>query len=181
MLLRDRQQVVILALAAAMVCGFLLFRFRPLREQMESVRQARTVQMVAIAKASAQSSQLPLFRDQLLKLRRTVGDYETKVTDSRDLGAFLQQITNLMNKHGLTEQFMQPGDEIEAERFNCIPINMRCKGSLKKLFAFFQSLQGLDRLVRIEHVELLNGNDFSGEVAMSADTVIYYRPDNRTK
>ena len=73
------------------------------------------------------------------------------------------------------------GEEIEAEQFNCIPINMRCRGSLKNLFGFFESLRGLDRLVRIEHVDLVNESDFSGDVTMSADTVIYYRPGSRAK
>ena len=181
MLFRERQQIIILALAGMMVCGFLLLRHRPLSAQMKSVEQARTVQMVAIAKASARSRQLPVFREQLLKFRNTVGNYEAKVTDNRDLGAFMQQITNLMNKHRLTEQFMRPGEEIEAEQFNCIPINMRCRGSLKNLFGFFESLRGLDRLVRIEHVDLVNESDFSGDVTMSADTVIYYRPGSRAK
>ena len=50
-----------------------------------------------------------------------------------------------------------------------------CKGSLKQIFEFYKALQGLDRLVRIEQVKLVNDNDFSGRVSMHTEAVIYYR------
>jgi len=63
----------------------------------------------------------------------------------------------------------------------CIPVIMQCKGSLRQMFDFFRTLQALDRLVRIEHLELSNAGDFSGEVSMRADVVIYYRPGSGTQ
>lgn len=178
MLFRDKQQVLICLLAGVMVAGFLLVRYRPLCQQMKFIRQSKKAHTIAVAKAVAQSSQLPVFREQVLRTRSSVGDYKAKVPGNRDLGAFLQQITNLMKQHDLTDQLIQPAEQIETERFNCIPVNMRGTGSLRQIFEFFASLQALDRLVRIESIELLNSSDFSGEVTMHADTVIYYQPDS---
>jgi Tfp pilus assembly protein PilO len=160
-----------------MIAGFVLVRYRPLRKKMDLVEQAKAAHTIAMAKALAQGSQLSPFKEQLVEFRSSVGDYRTKVPANRNLGDFLQQITNLMNKHDLTEQLIQPGQQFKAEQFNCIPVNMRGTGSFKQIFEFFRSLQTLDRLVRIQRVELLNDSDFGGTVTILADTVVYYQPD----
>jgi len=176
-LFRERQQIVIFCLAGAMVGGFVLFRYLPLRKRIKDIEQRRTAQILAIAKASAESEQLPALKEQLLKLQRTVGNYEANIPAQRALGVFLHKIADLMNEHNLKEQLVQPGKEIEADVLNCIPVNMQCKGKLTQVFEFYKSLQGLDRLVRIEQVRLVNDGDFSGEVSMQAKVVIYYRSE----
>ena len=71
------------------------------------------------------------------------------------------------------------GDVVEAEKFNCIPVSMRCKGRLRQLFNFYGRLQTLDRLVRIEQVKLSNDPGYGGQVSMETKAVIYYRAGMR--
>jgi len=172
---RERREILILCLISAIVGGFVVFRYLPLRGKMKAIEQRRAVQTVAIAKASAESEQLPTLREQLLKLQRTVGNYEWQVPDRRELGMFLQKLTDLMNEQNLKEQVIAPGEEIKAEKLNCIPVNMQCKGRLKQIFEFYKQMRKMDRLVRIEQVKLMNGSDFSGEVSMQTKAHIYYR------
>ena len=174
-LFRERQQAVICVVAGAIVGGFVLFRYLPLQKRIKVVEQKRAEQSLVIAKASAESEQVPALKEQLLKLQSAVGNYERQVPGDRNLGGFLHGIADLMNKHNLREQLVQPGKEIEADELNCIPVSMQCKGRLKRIFEFYKSLQGLDRLVRIEQVKLTNDSDFSGEVKVQTKAVIYYR------
>lgn len=176
MLFRERQQTMICVAAAAIVVGFLVFRYLPLQRRIKVVEQARASQRLAITRASAQSAQLPVLKEQLRKLEKAVEDYEANIPGQRDLGVFLQRIADLMNKHNLKDQLVQPGEEIETEELHCIPVSVQCKGRLKQIFGFFESLQLLDRLVRIGEVRLINDKDFSGEVSVQAETIIYYRP-----
>ena len=87
----------------------------------------------------------------------------------------MHQIADLMNQHQLKEQEIAPGEEIEADGLNCIPVSIQCKGELTQIFEFYQQLQQLDRLIRIKQVKLLNDRDFRGEVSMETDVVIYYK------
>lgn len=176
MRLRERQQVVICVVAGVMVGGFLLFRYLPLRKRIKAIAHTRVFQKAAAAKALSQSGQLPTLKEQLQELRQVVGNYEAKVPSHNGLGVFLKHIANLMNEHNLREQRIEPGGEVQAEGLNCVPVTMQCKGRLKHIFEFFDSLQSLERLVRIGWVKLQNDNHFSGEVSMQAETVIYYRP-----
>ena len=153
----------------------MLFRYLPLQERIKAVEQKRDAQRLAIAEGIADSGCLSLLEEQLLKLQRDLGKYEANIPEQRALGTFLRKVANLMDEHNLREQVIAPGEEIKADGLGCIPVDMRCKGKLTQIFEFFRGLQGLDRLVRIEQVKLVNDSDFSGEVSMETRAVIYYR------
>jgi Tfp pilus assembly protein PilO len=176
MLFRERKQITICVAAAAMILGFVLLRYLPLRKRIKAVEQTTAVQKLAVAKALEERAQLPALEDELLELEGAVGKYQVNVPDNRDLGVFLQKIADVMNEHNLKDQLVQPRQEIKAEGLKCIPVSMQCRGRLHEVFGFFTALQLLDRSIRIEHVNLENDSDFSGEVSMRAEAIIYYRP-----
>jgi Tfp pilus assembly protein PilO len=142
---------------------------------MRLIKMAKAEQVVMIAKGMADAEQVPVLREQLQKLRVKIEDYESKIPDQRDFGSFLGRITDLMDEHNLKEQSIEPGEIIAADQFNCIPVSMRCKGRLTQLFNFYDRLQDLDRLVRIEQVKLFNDAGYNGQVSMETKAIIYYR------
>ena len=175
MLFRERQQLTIFIAIVVIVGGFVLFRYLPLRRKIKAIRQIKSAQTLTVAKGSADSKHMQLLKGQLRDLHRELENYESNIPEQRALGEFLQGIANVMNEHRLTEQVIEPGVEITTEKLNCIPVNIQCKGRLTQIFKFFQRLQMLDRLVRIEQVKLTNDSDFKGEVSMETKAVIYYR------
>lgn len=172
---RDRQQVTICAMAAAIVCVFVLFWYLPLRSKTSAIKHAKAERAMSIAKGAADARQLPLLEEQLLKLEAKLGDYEANIPEQRSHGVFLHRIAELMKEHNLSEQVITPGEELEADKFNCIPVSMRCKGKLAQISEFYRRLQNLDRLVRIEKVKLSNDNSYSGQINMETEVVVYYR------
>lgn len=176
-LLREKQQIRICLTAIAIIVGFVLFRFLPSHRKINAVKQIKSAQELITAKGIADSEQLPLLRDQLLKLKTKFSHFEENIPQQRALGAFVHQMADLMNQHQLKEQEIAPGAEIEANGLNCIPVSIQCKGELTQIFEFYQKLQQLDRLIRIKQVKLVNDRDFRGEVNMETDVVIYYRTD----
>jgi len=175
MLFRKRQQLMIFVAAGVIIGGFGLFRYLPLRRRIKAASQTKAAQTLTIAKGTADNKQLPLLKEQLLELQRELENYEANIPERSDIGVFLQRIAGLMNEHSLRGQVIEPRKEIKAEKLNCIPVNMKCKGRLTQIFKFYRRLQGMDRLIRIEQVKLFNDSDFSGEVGMEAKAVIYYR------
>ncbi len=171
----ERRQIVIFVVAGALATGFVLLRYFPLRKDMQGLEEARREQKASIAKAAAEAEQLPVLKEELVELQAAVGDYEVKVPAARELGVFLQQIASLMSEQSLGEQQVQPGEEVQAGSLNCIPINIHCKGDMKRIFEFFKSLQKLERCVRIEQVKITNGRNFSGQASLDTKAVIYYR------
>jgi len=82
-----------------------------------------------------------------------------------------------MREHELSNQDVVPGETLEAQALNCIPVHMNCSGTLDGVFGFFRDLQGLRRLIRIEKVTLRNSPEFGGTVTMQTEAMIFYRPE----
>ena len=175
MLFRGKQQITICVIGAAIVCVFVVFWFLPLRSKTRAIKQAKAERALSIAKGAADSKRMPLLKEQLLELQSELGDYEANIPEQRALGAFLHKLAVLMNEYNLKDQVIAPGEEVEADKFNCIPVNMQCKGKLAQIFEFYRRLQTLDRLIRIEQVKLSNDSDYNGQVSMETRAIIYYR------
>jgi type IV pilus assembly protein PilO len=174
-LFRERQQIIIFIIAGMLFADFVLFGYLPSHRRMKSVKQAQATQRLVIEKATSESKQLPALEQRLLRLQKMVDKYEAKIPSERALGSFLQQLANLMTRHNLSEQVIAPSMEVKAGDLNCIPLDMKCKGGLKQIFEFYKQLQQLDRLVRIEQVELVNDADYKGQVSMQTKAVICYK------
>ena len=172
---REKKQIVICLIAIVSIGGFILFRFLPMHKTLKEVKQLKTTQRQIIAKGISDSEQLPLFMDQLIKFKAGLGDYDNNIPQQKTLGLFVHQMADLMNQHQLKEQQIAPGAETETDELNCIPISIQCKGQLKQIFTFFQELQDLDRLIRIQQVKLNNDQDYRGYVTLETDVVIYCR------
>lgn len=168
---------MICAAAVLLVGGFVLFRYIPLRNKIKTVNQTKAAKMRDRSEGLAQGELLPVLEEKLEKLKQSIGNYEARIPQERNLGVFLGTIADLMNQHNLKDHVVKPGDRIEAEELNCIPVNIQCKGKFADVFEFYKQLQAMDRLVRIEQIKLTNGTDFSGEVTMETKAVIYYGAD----
>jgi len=142
---------------------------------MRVVSQTEAAERVSAKEGQTRRDSLPVLEDQAYKLAESIGDYEAKIPQQRELGVFLRKIVDLMNAHNLQEQVVTPGGEVKSSELNCIPVDIKCKGSVVEMFEFFKGLQNLDRLVRIEQVKLRNDADFSGEVRLETRAIIYYR------
>ena len=158
-----------------MVGGFILFRYLPLCERIKIVKQTKAAERRDVNTRQFQSRQVPVLEDQAERLAESIGDYEARIPQGRELGVFLGRITNLMSEHNLAEQVVTPDGQINSKELHCIPVEIQCKGNLSEIFRFFKGLQSLERLVRIEEVKLINDINFSGEVTMDTRAIIYFR------
>lgn len=175
MILQEKRQIMLLGAFIVMVGGFVMFRYLPLRERIRIVNRTKAAQRRDVNMRQSQSRQVPVLVEQERKLAESIGDYEARIPQERELGVFLGKITDLMNEHNLAEQVVTPNGQIESKELNCIPVDIQCKGNLSEIFQFFNGLQSFERLVRIEEVRLMNDADFSGDVTLDTRAVIYFR------
>jgi Tfp pilus assembly protein PilO len=103
-----------------------------------------------------------------------MAQYETRLPQQRDMGQFLEDMSELMSKHGLAKQVMMPLEGTQVGDVSCLPITLRCQGPLTQVFGFYRDLADLGRLVRVLQVSLEN-DDLLGIVGMEAQIVIFYR------
>jgi len=172
---QKRKQILICAAAVVIAIGFVGLRYLPLQKKLKAAKRSLNTQKLVIDKGLLHREQIETLKEQLVELQSKLENYQENIPDQRDLGGFLHRIAGLMDKHNLNDQQVEPEEQIETDTLTCIPIEMRCKGSLSQIFEFFKSLQELDRSVRIEQVKLSNDRDFSGRVSLYTKAIIYYR------
>jgi Tfp pilus assembly protein PilO len=171
----QKQQVIIIVLAGSIIIGFAMFLYYPLSGQTKAVQQADAAQSSSAAKADARKRQLPVLRKQTEVLARELQNFDKRLPTTREFAVLWQQIADVMNEHNLKDRLIQPGNEIQGSRLNCIPISIRCTGRVRQIFEFLKSLEKLERLIRIENFKLENDSDFTGWLKMNAEANVYYR------
>lgn len=171
----EKQQWIIIGLCAVLVAGFALLRFFPLIRRSSEVRQVRRVQEADVARLRECAVQLPELRRKADALKEETAEYGRMIPQAPQFAELWQQIADVMNRLNLTDQIVQPGKENIGRTINSIPITIQCAGTLEQLFQFLGALRRFDRAVRIEKCQLLNDNDFSGQLKLNAVATIFYQ------
>ncbi|MHC5061960.1 MAG: type IV pilus inner membrane component PilO [Planctomycetota bacterium] len=175
MKLLQKQQVVIIVLAVSIIAGFATFLYYPLARQTKAVKQADAAQSAAAAKADARKQQLPILRGKVDALSQSLANYDRRIPEKREFAQLWRQVADVMNKHDLKDQLVQPAAEIAGADLNCIPISIRCSGRMEQIYEFLKSMENFERVIRIEHFKLENDIDLRGQLRMNAQANVYYR------
>jgi Tfp pilus assembly protein PilO len=172
---RVKQQVLILIAAGVLITAYALLRYLPMRRIAGELRSEKMAQNVLITTSQARLAEMPKLQKQLDELKESLADFDSRIPFDTQLGQFLGGIAALMDKYGLTEQQIAPHEGINAEPLVCTAVTMKCRGTLEQIRRFCRSLQELDRAVRIEKFHLVNDPEYTGQLRMEAETVIYHR------
>jgi Tfp pilus assembly protein PilO len=142
---------------------------------MRDIRQVRSAQDIAVTQVREYSIGIPVLRRQAGELRVSLGDYARRIPPGRQFADLWHRIADVMNRHNLQDQIVQPGGETTGPTVGCIPITIQCSGTLEQVFEFLKSLSDFERVIRIDKLQLLNDADFSGRIKLSADAKVYYQ------
>ena len=175
----EKKQLIILGLSTAIVCGFGMFQYIPVIRQKNVIRDEMAQRDQLSEVICSQSVLLPELKQREKQLQEKLIPFTQKVPQTRQFSQLWQQIADVMNECQLTDQLVQPGKELKSDQLCSIPLTLECRGSLKQVFAFFQAMEDMDRLVRFEEVKFENDSDFNALVKLNAKANVYYQSDDK--
>ena len=170
-----RQQVWVYVIALLFLADFVFYGYLPSRRRLQALHASRRLQATMIEAGATQSKELPGLKSRLSSVQKLVEHYDAYIPRDASLGVFLQEIARIMTEHRLMDQVVVPGQEVESSGVDCVPVHINCKGSLKDLFGFFRDFQAMERLVRIQSVSLKNDSEYTGQVGLETDAVVFYQ------
>jgi Tfp pilus assembly protein PilO len=170
----EKQQIIIIAAALVLTTSFTLLRFMPMAKRKAKLAEAKETTIIESESLKVKSASLESMRKELARLQSDLVNYDRQIPTGRNFAELWKQVAGVMKDHGLSEQLVKPETEIHGEIISCIPISLQCSGSLDQIFKLFDSLAQLDRLIRVEDVQLLNDSDYTGNVRMQAKANVYY-------
>ena len=172
---RVKQQTLILIVAVVLISTYVVLRYLPMRRIAADLKSEKMAQNVLITNGQAKLAELPKLQERLDELKESLNDFDSMVPFDTQLGQFLGGIAALMDEYGLSEQQIAPHEEIQAEPLICTAVTMKCRGKLDQILRFYHSLQELERAIRIDKFHLVNDPEYTGQLRMEAETVIYHR------
>lgn len=172
----DKQQLTILALAAAILVGFGVFEYVPIVRKKLAMKEQMTQQSLSMEQIQDYSRRLPELQQQKKQLQERIQKDSGKIPEGKQIAQLWQQIAEAMNECQLQDQLVQPAAETQSEDLCCVPLKIECTGSLQQIFSFFQLLEGFDRLICFEEVQLENDKDFNAVLKLNARANVYYQP-----
>jgi Tfp pilus assembly protein PilO len=155
-----------------------MFGYLPIARQKLVLRESMRRQSVTLEQIRVQSRQLPELEKKVESLELKTAEFDAKVPQERQFAQLWQTITQIMNEHRLSNQLVQPGEEIRGEPVSRMELTLQCSGTFEDVFELFRSLEQMDRLVRIERVQLKNDESFSGQVSVAALASVYFQTND---
>ena len=172
----NKKQILVASISAVMMAIFIFCGCLPLKHKAELLQARNKEVNDLITQRLVEIQQIPSMKLRVNELKLKVGNFDDRIPDNRDLGDFLNNVTDIMQSCNLKEQLVQPASEIVEGDMYCIPIELNCKGSLEDMFVFFKSLKSYGRLMRIERIEFDSSDKLDGQVKMITKGLIYYQP-----
>lgn len=156
------------------VAGFGVGGFYPLSRASTKLKSARAAQETATVKVDHYRTMLPSLREQATRLESATSAFDIRIPQSRQFADLWEQIADVMNRHQLKDQIVQPGNEIAGDDINCIPISIQCSGSMSQIFDMLNSLSSFERMIHLGKLDIVNDSKFSGDVRLTAEANVYY-------
>jgi Tfp pilus assembly protein PilO len=177
----SKQQIWVCVVAGLFVSDFIWCGYLPAQERLKSLKQAWAQQQRIVMMGATQGAELPALTQRLQDTEDIVALYDVRVPPEGTLGTFLQRMAGIMTGRRLTNQEVVPGKAWETDGLTCIPVQVTCAGTLADVFNFFNDLQALNRLVRIERVALGNDSGMTGRIHMRMEGVIFHQTPRQSK
>lgn len=171
----EKQQLIIFGTAVAVILGFGGFWFYPLAGKSMDIKKMRAVQQESASQVAQYNALLPGLRKQVEQLTEETAAFQVRIPDNQQFADLWHQIADVMATHNLEDQIVEPGTEIVGESINCIPLTIKCSGTLSQIFDMLQSLDSFERTMSLDKVELVNDRDYSGKIQLISSANVYYR------
>jgi len=145
---------LMLGVVAATVAMAVLLVYRPQSNRLDQIRAQIVSQERSLKTDSELASVVPTMLQQVEAMKRRYKDFDRRLPERQELGGFLREISSHVADENLSGQLIEPGSPDKNELFHTLPIIMRFKGSYLSVASFLKRLEGMERLTRVEKLQL---------------------------
>jgi Tfp pilus assembly protein PilO len=177
----ERKRILFLSVAALASVIFAVFGYIPIAWQKHVIHQTLRRQSLTMEQIRTSTGQAAVLEQKITELEPLSQRFDRCIPEDHHFASFWQQIAELMTRHELQNQQVQPGVETRQNQVSIVSIDIRCNGTLPRIFEFVRSLEKMDRLVRIRWMELENDKDLTGQLTFSARAEVFYRTPESQK
>ncbi len=172
----DRQQLLILLVAAVMSGSFFLLVLWPKQKELSALALAVERERTLVKQKVRTSREGVYVTVRVASLRKAGGALLRRVPAEPELASFLEQMTECVAEEPLIRHEVE---RIEADPLlkgaPAIPIRLRLAGPFEAVYRCLGAIEGLERLTWFRRLEIRRADE-EGGVAAEVEILVYYLP-----
>lgn len=149
---RDQIQAVLILMGLGV--AFLLLGYLPTRSKAAELDQRISQASQVLAAMSDDDETCRQLASDIEQLEQAVAGAQGFVPQDSELASVLRQITNELNAEQCSNPQIMAKESVEEAHYGRIPMTLDFAGSFETVFGFLKRLESMDRLVRIDKLEI---------------------------
>ena len=173
----DRQQLLILLVAAVMAGSFFLLVLWPKQKELSALGAAVERERATIREQVRTSREGVYVGVRIAALRKASGTLAHRLPSDPQVADFLRQVAERVAAERLVHEVerIEPDPGAPGEATPSVPIRLRLSGGFDAVYRCLAAVEGLERVTRIRRLQVKSAGE-NGEVAAEVDLLVYYLP-----
>lgn len=151
---RTQDTLVLVGLGAAMVTVSLMLVQLPQRRKLADLKTQIAAQTAQLKAHADSASTVPALLNHVQEMRDRYGDFDRRLPKSRELFAFLEEISQTVRDVQLDSQGIQPATPVKEDLYHTLPIILRVRGTYAELIRFLNRIDQIERLTRVQRLDI---------------------------
>ena len=172
----NRAQWVLGASLAIMLVGFYAMVYRPNNQRLTDLRDQIDAKQRELGGNKQRVQILPEVLVAVSEMRERLEKFDKKLPRQPELGAFINDITELSDQSGLKSKWaVEPGMPQRSDGFDEWPIALKFEGDFLSACSFLRRSEAMQRLTRVKGLKMRSiDSGKSGQVQVELSMNIYF-------
>lgn len=171
--LTTAQRVLIFVGTFLVLSGvFYFFKYKPETERIRGLRGSIARQEKRLSELKRASAQVEVLEKEVAEAEKEFSYLLTLLPDQKEIPGLLDSVSQLGAQVGLENILFQPQPEQPHEFYAVIPVRLDLLGTFHELGVFFDKISKLNRILKVESLNISRRKDSSLQVAC---TIVTYR------
>ena len=171
----DRQQLLILLVAAVMSGSFFLLVLWPKQRELWALASAVERERDLVKQKVRTSREGVYVTVRVASLRKAGGALLRRVPAGPELAGFLEQMAECVAEEPLVRHEVERMEGEPQKGAPAIPIRLRLAGPFEAVYRCLGAIEGLERLTWFRRLEIRRADE-EGGVAAEVEVLVYYLP-----
>lgn len=160
--------------AALVLLAFYVLGYVPTTRRLEALRLQIQAKQREVQGNMDRSRTLPNLAKEVQRLEESVRIYARQFPRNPELGHFIRDLTEISQRLSLGEWKLAPKTPKRGESYFELPIMMQFEGDFTNAKTFLRQVENMQRLTRVQKLQLKAKDLKSGVVQVEVETNIYF-------
>jgi len=165
----SKSSVSIAGIIVAMIAGYVLLVFMPLRSQISATQSRLEEKKEFVARESSLREELARYQKEQQSIAEHIESWPEIENPNVHLSQILGEVSRNAKQLGLDSLRLEPAQSTKLNLVHRIPVQLGCRGSFLEIHEMIRRIELMHYKIWIHRIELAPHRDDSGELTCELD------------